>query len=213
MEPFARPLALAAFVVFAGLAGFSGLCGGPATDAFAAGPALPKAATPQEVATLLAKPPAGLEIVDLRPQAHFAEYSLPGSLNLEAGVVLTDPSLLAGTAPLVLVDADGSSAFAVAGALAQKTQRPVWALTGGLAAWWAATEKGVAVRATALTGTAAPMPGAKPGAAPAASPTPSPGQGPQTTTGGAAPGAPAPAQPPQQIPGAPKPPISKNAGC
>ena len=211
MNRVAWPLVLAVFVVlaaFAGVAPFADpLCG----DSLAAGPALPKAATPEEVAALLAKPPAGFEIIDIRPQPHFAEYSLPGSINLDAGVVLADASVLAGTGPLVLVDTDGSSAFAVAGVLAQKTRRPVWALAGGLAAWWAATEKGAAVRAMPL----ADAPAATPVAAPTAPPAPGAAPGAEQGQGlkeGSSPGAP-PGQTAPRVPGAPKPATTKNAGC
>lgn len=163
-----------------------------------AGPDLPRAAKPAEVAELLAKAPAGLEIVDLRPQAEFADYALPGSLNLDPGTALSDETLLSGQGPLLIVDKDGTTAFAVAGVLARKAKRPVIALSGGLAAWWAERELGMAVKEVPLEGGAAPAPA--PAAAPAAKPAP------------AAPGTPpAPAAP--QSPQAPQPPASKNAGC
>lgn len=159
-------------------------------------PSLPRSASPAEVAQLMAKPPAGLEIVDIRPQAEFADYALPASLNLDAAAVLADDSFATGSGPLLLVDKNGTQAFAVAGVLAQKTSRPVLVLTGGLAAWWAAQEKGLAVKEVPLTDQPAPVP-----AAPA-------GQGAPTQP--AAPQTPAPASPENP---APHPPAAKSAGC
>ena len=228
-------LSLAAALLLAALGLMAGL-------ALAGGPALPKAVSAEELAALMAKPPAGLEIVDIRPAAQFADYSLPGSLNLEAAVVLADESLLGGSGPLVLVDKDGSQAFAVAGVLAQKATRPVMALSGGALAWWAFKEKGVAVREVPLSGatptggspgaapttpaagTAKPAPGAPVGStgAPASGP-PAPGL-PLPAGSPVAPSAPQPPATPQAIPGSqpgqaptppatPQPPTAKSAGC
>ncbi|MFP5223280.1 MAG: rhodanese-like domain-containing protein [Acidobacteriota bacterium] len=168
-------------------------------------PALPRSASPAEVAQLMAKPPAGLEIVDIRPQAEFADYALPASLNLDAAAVLADDSFATGSGPLLLVDKNGTQAFAVAGVLAQKTSRPVLVLTGGLSAWWAAQEKGLAVKEVPLTD--------QPASAPAPAPAPA---GPAGPAGPATPGAPqpaAPASPASPENPAPQPPAAKSAGC
>jgi len=165
-------------------------------------PALPRSASPAEVAQLMAKPPAGLEIVDLRPQAEFADYALPASLNLDAAAVLADDSFASGNGPLLLVDKNGTQAFAVAGVLAQKTSRPVLVLTGGLAAWWAAQEKGLAVKEVPLAD--------QPSPAPAPASTPVGPAGPASPAQPAAPQAPAPASPENP---APQPPAAKSAGC
>lgn len=162
-------------------------------------PALPRSASPAEVAQLLAKPPAGLEIVDIRPQTEFADYALPASLNLDAASVLADDSFATGSGPLLLVDKNGTQAFAVAGVLAQKTSRPVLVLTGGLSAWWAVQEKGMAVKEVPLTDQPAPSPASAP-AGPDTPGTPQP----------AAPQTPAPASPDNP---APQPPAAKSAGC
>jgi rhodanese-related sulfurtransferase len=105
-------------------------------------PGTPRAASPEDVARIMAKPPAGLEIVDVRPPAEYADYALPGSLNLDSATVLADESLLSGAGPLLLVDKDGALAFALAGALAPRASRPVMAMTGGLEAWWNGQELG-----------------------------------------------------------------------
>ena len=165
-------------------------------------PALPRSASPAEVAQLMAKPPAGLEIVDIRPQAEFADYALPASLNLDAAAVLADDSFASGSGPLLLVDKNGTQAFAVAGVLAQKTSRPVLVLTGGLAAWWAAQEKGMAVKEVPLADQ--PSPAAAPASTPAGP------AGPATPTQPAAPQTPAPGSPENP---APQPPAAKSAGC
>jgi len=156
----------------------------------AKGPDLPGAAQPEEAARLLAAPPAGLDVVDIRPPAEFADYALPGAMNLDPATVLADETLLAGSGPLLLVDKDGTAAFVVAGALARKASRPVLALKGGMQAWWAARELGLAVRETPL------------GDAPSATPA-----FPANPAGESAPSAPTPSGP------APQAPASKNAGC
>lgn len=193
MKCIPRLLVLAVLVVLAGLC-----------DVQAKEPDLPRAASPREVAQLLAKPPAGLEIVDIRPPAEFSDYALPGSLNLDAATVLADESLLTGTGPLLVVDKDGSRAFAVAGVLAQRASRPVLALTGGLSAWWAAMELGAVVKETPLPGVPAQAPGTLP--AKSTGPAkPAPGAAPVPGT----PDAPSPAAPSP----APQTPASKGAGC
>ena len=146
MKRFPRLFLLAALLATPFAAQFA--LAGPAK---ATSPDLPKAASPGEVAQLMAKPPTGLEIVDIRPAAEFSDYALPGSLNLDPAAVLADESLLAGTGPLLLVDKDGTRAFAVAGALAQKGSRQVVVLKGGLVAWWTAKELGLAVKDIPLT--------------------------------------------------------------
>ena len=186
MTPYPRLFAFAVLLALA-LASLTG-------DAMAKSAGLPKPASPDETAQLLAKPPAGFEIVDIRTQGEFTDYALPGSFNLEPEAVLADESLQTGDGPILLVDKDGTRAFAVAGVLSQKSSRPVLVLKGGLDAWWAAREKGVAVKETPLGNapvpTAAPAQDKTPGAAPA-------------------PGSPVPAP----APAVPQPPASKNAGC
>jgi len=191
---------------------------GLSAAALAKGPDMPRAAAPDEVAAMLAKPPAGLEIVDIRPEPEFADYSLPGSINIDAASVLADESFLSAAGPLLLVDKDGATAMAVAGALAQKTGRPVLVLRGGLSGWWAARELGLAVKEVPLgqEAPAAAMPNAAPPAAspapgkqgapaqPAPAPAPAPVPAPATPGAPAAPGTPG---------DAPQPPANKSAGC
>ncbi|WP_272881652.1 rhodanese-like domain-containing protein [Fundidesulfovibrio soli] len=203
-----RPLLLLVLAAALGLA--------PRTPALAKEQDLPRAAAPDEVAAMLAKPPAGLEIVDIRPQGEFSDYALPGSMNIEASAVLGDESFLSAPGPLLLVDKDGTTAMAVAGALAQKTARPVLVLRGGLAGWWEARELGLAVKEVPLN-QAAPTSAPAPAAAPAQGPAQgAPAkQAPPAQPAPPAPAAPGqPGQPGQPGPGdVPQPPASKSAGC
>jgi rhodanese-related sulfurtransferase len=181
-----RLLAIAVFIALV-LATLSG-------ESLAKNAALPKPVSPDEAAQLLAKPPAGFEIVDIRPQGEFVDYALPGSINLEPDAVITDESLQSGDGPILLVDKDGTKAFSVAGVLSQKSSRPVLVLKGGITAWWEAKEKGMAVKETPLGNAPAPASAPTQEKTPATSP---------------APGAP----PPTPAPQAPQPPASKSAGC
>ncbi|MBU1902961.1 MAG: MBL fold metallo-hydrolase [Proteobacteria bacterium] len=98
---------------------------------------LPDRISAQELKRLIMDLPGTFEILDLRPSAHFADYSLPGSKNIHVAEALSDPGYLVGAGPLILVDRDGSIAMAVGGVLSQKTERPVKVLYGGLEAYWA----------------------------------------------------------------------------
>ena len=80
--------------------------------------------------------PDTFDLVDIRPPEHFADYSLPGSINVDVAELLYDPAYLTGAGPLIVVDRDGSLAMMVAGILSQKTQRAIKALYGGLDAYW-----------------------------------------------------------------------------
>jgi hydroxyacylglutathione hydrolase len=98
--------------------------------------------SPAELKRTLMDLPGSIQVVDVRPAAHFADYNLPGSLNANMADVLANPAYLEGNAPLVIVDRDGSLAMMVAGILSQKTQRRVIALHGGLQAYWAESDLG-----------------------------------------------------------------------
>ena len=118
--------------------------------------------------------PGSYQVVDVRPAAHFADYSLPGSQNAAIADLLSNPAYLEGTAPLVVVDRDGSLAMMVAGILSQKTERRVIALHGGLQAYWAESDLGSLITpgmlpASPVITAARPQPAAavKPSATPA----------------------------------------------
>jgi glyoxylase-like metal-dependent hydrolase (beta-lactamase superfamily II)/rhodanese-related sulfurtransferase len=166
----------------------------PTLSAAGAGPGVAAAPTravrlPDRIAAadlkrVLMDLPGTVEIVDVRPAAQYADFSLPGSMNADIADVIANPAYLNGAVPLVIVDRDGSLAMAVGGILSQKTPRPVKVLFGGLEAYW--NESGTA-----------PSPAAA--ASPMAAPTFKP-----------APPAPAPVAPASATPAPPK---KKSAGC
>jgi glyoxylase-like metal-dependent hydrolase (beta-lactamase superfamily II)/rhodanese-related sulfurtransferase len=145
---------------------------------------LPQRVSTAELKRMLMDLPGMFEIVDVRPTAHFADFSLPGSINASIAEVIANPAYLNGTAPLIIVDRDGSLAMVVAGILSQKTARPIQALYGGLEAYW--------------NNSAMPLP-------PATS-TPVPIVKPVVPM-------PAPENPPAPKPATPNPPKKKSAGC
>ncbi|HRZ86557.1 MAG TPA: rhodanese-like domain-containing protein, partial [bacterium] len=100
---------------------------------------LPEQIDAAALARSLSDLPGTLEIVDIRPAAHFADYAIPGSRNADIAEVMKDPSYLAGSVPLVIVDRDGSVAMAVGGVLSQKTKREIKVLYGGVEAFWKAS--------------------------------------------------------------------------
>lgn len=160
----------------------------------AKGPELPRAVSPAELSAMLTKPEPGIEIVDIRPAAEFADYTLPGAQNADAVTLLADPAYLSGSGPLVLLDKEGATAMALGGVLSQTSSRPIVVLKGGLAAWWAERELGQVAKETPLQ--AAPVVKGAPGAAPSpAAPSSSP------------------PSPGDSAPQAPQPPAAKNAGC
>ncbi len=148
---------------------------------------LPERICAAELNRLMLDLPGTYDLVDIRPAQMFADYSLPGAVNVEIADLISNPAWLTGAGPLIIVDRDGSLAMAVAGILSQKTQRPIKAVFGGLDAYWSQAQ-----------------PGATPAApsAPAAPAVTSPRTTPSTT--------PAPAAPARPVP---TPPTKKSAGC
>jgi len=110
------------------------------TTALAA-PAVQSVTLPQRIAAaelkrMLLDLPGMFEIVDVRPPAPYADFSLPGSINASIADVIANPAYLKGVVPLIIVDRDGSLAMAVGGILSQKTRRSIRVLYGGLEAYW-----------------------------------------------------------------------------
>jgi len=108
--------------------------------------------------------PGTIEIVDIRPASHFADYNLPGSRNVDIVDLIQNPSYLTGVGSLVIVDRDGSLSMMAAGILSQKTPRRIKALFGGLDAYWSESDFGAGAQ---------PIMGPQPpiGTLPAAAPT------------------------------------------
>lgn len=144
---------------------------------------LPQRIAAAELKRMLMDLPGTFEIVDVRPPAQYADFSLPGSINADIADVIANPAYLNGTVPLIIVDRDGSLAMAVGGILSQRTQRSIRVLYGGLEAYW--------------NDSAAPLP-AVPASVPAVKPS-APRQ--------------APATPAAPTPAAPETPKKKSAGC
>ncbi len=97
---------------------------------------LPERICQAELKRLMMDLPGTFELVDIRPPQMFSDYSLPGSRNVDMAELTNNPAYLIGTGPLIIVDRDGTLAMAVGGILAQKTQRQIKVLFGGLEAYW-----------------------------------------------------------------------------
>jgi len=102
---------------------------------------LPELLTASTLHAMTSGSPGALDLVDIRQPDQFADYHVPGSRNVVASDVISNPAFLNGTIPLVLIDRDGMTAMAVAGILSQRTERPIQVLAGGLEAFWSATKK------------------------------------------------------------------------
>jgi rhodanese-related sulfurtransferase len=149
---------------------------------------LPERLAAAELKRLLMDLPGTFEIVDVRPPAQFADFSLPGSVSADIADVIANPAYLNGDVPLILVDRDGSLAMAAGGILSQKTRRPIKVLYGGLEAYWSGSDSPFP------SGTPIPIP------APGAAVRPSVVE-------------PAPAAPAAPAPAVPQTPKKKSAGC
>lgn len=152
-----------------------------AAPAAPAGPAmmLPEVIEAGALATAMMDAPRLYSIVDVRTPWQFAEYHLPGAVNVAPeGVAAHVKSLPAGSR-VVIADRDGSVAFSVAGAVLHElgaSAPSVRVLSGGTATYWNQVELGgAAPHNTAPTGNVATQPAAPAApAAPAPAPTPAP---------------------------------------
>ncbi len=97
---------------------------------------LPQRITATELKLMMIDLPGTFEIVDVRPRASYADFSLPGSVNATIKDVIANPVYRNGVVPLIIVDRDGSLAMAVGGILSQKTRRSIRVLYGGMEAYW-----------------------------------------------------------------------------
>jgi rhodanese-related sulfurtransferase len=88
--------------------------------------------SPEDLAKRLMDLPGTLDVVDIRPAWQYAEYHLPGSVNVPVQELMANPAFLNDKRPLVIVCRDGSISAAVGGALVQKSQRPIRFLNGGV---------------------------------------------------------------------------------
>jgi rhodanese-related sulfurtransferase len=97
---------------------------------------LPERISPESLKRLLVDLPGTFDLVDIRPPTGFADFNLPGSINVNIADIIHNPAYLTGVGPLIILDRDGSLAMAVGGILSQKTNRPIKVLHGGLEAYW-----------------------------------------------------------------------------
>ena len=131
-----------------------------------------------ELKRLLMDLPGTFDLLDIRPSFQFADYNLPGSVNVDIADLLYNPAYLTGAGPLIVVDRDGSLAMMVAGILSQKTQRTIKALYGGLQEYWRESEMTGVAAGRASPGTGSSLPQASPArpGTPARAPSPAPAQ-------------------------------------
>ncbi|MBN2588865.1 MAG: MBL fold metallo-hydrolase [Sedimentisphaerales bacterium] len=110
--------------------------------------ALPERICARELKRLMMDLPGTFQIVDIRPKEMFDDYSIPGSQNVDIVEIVSNPSYLVETSPLIIVDRDGSYAMAIGGILSQKTSRPIKVLYEGLESYWMESD---------FSGTSVPM--------------------------------------------------------
>ena len=125
--------------------------------------ALPEPIEPTMLAKVLAEQPGAYDVIDLRPTAQFAEWTIPGAKNVRIDTLAAHLAALPADARVVLVDRDGTHAFAVAGALMARQPRVLRVLYGGLQRF----------HRDVVLGSGAPMPTAATNP-PATTPTPTP---------------------------------------
>jgi rhodanese-related sulfurtransferase len=123
--------------------------------------------------------PDTIEVVDIRPAWQYAEYHIQAAANATPAAVLSGAAYLEGKRPLVLVCRDGFVSAAVGGALAQKSQRPIKVLDGGMARYYDEVVRPKGIVSDRPTGGAPPAASPAPVAPPATqSPTPAAPQAP-----------------------------------
>jgi hydroxyacylglutathione hydrolase len=104
-----------------------------------AGFEVPEPIEPAQLALLLFDQPQSYAVVDVRPAWQFAEYHLPGAANVALDALQSHLEALPRSARIVLVDRDGTVAWAIAGALSARMgdeARSLRVLAGGTARFW-----------------------------------------------------------------------------
>jgi hydroxyacylglutathione hydrolase len=128
-----------------------------------AAPASGKLALPEPIdggmlQKVLLEQPGAYTVLDLRPAWQFAEWTLPGAANVAPDALLAHLAKLPADARVVLVDRDGSLAFAAAGAAMAQQPRLLRALHGGLMRYHREQALGASSPAPAPTPPTAPAP-------------------------------------------------------
>ncbi|PKN58017.1 MAG: MBL fold metallo-hydrolase [Deltaproteobacteria bacterium HGW-Deltaproteobacteria-14] len=143
-----------------------------------AGPAmaLPEVIAPAALATALMDAPRLYTLLDVRAPWQFAEYHLPGAVNVAPEAVAAQVRALPAASRVVILDRDGTIAYAIAGAVLGElgaSAPSVRVLSGGTAAYWQQIElSGGSAGAMAVPASYAPT--AAPTTAPAPTPAPAP---------------------------------------
>lgn len=149
--------------------------GGGAAIAADAPLALPEPIDAAMLRKVLLDQPDAYVLLDLRPATQFAEWTLPSARNVRPADLAAAVAALPADARIVLLDRDGTLAFAVAGAvMARQPQRLLRVLHGGLMAWPHGLDD------LGQTSTS-PSPSASTATMPAAAPTPPPTSAPAAT--------------------------------
>ncbi|MFC1601172.1 rhodanese-like domain-containing protein [Candidatus Sumerlaeota bacterium] len=97
---------------------------------------LPEQMGAQDLARRMMDLPGTVDVVDIRPAWQFAEYSIPGTVNISVQQIMSSPAYLNDRRPLIIVCRNGSVSSSVAGALVQKTPRPIRFLSGGVTRYY-----------------------------------------------------------------------------
>jgi hypothetical protein len=110
---------------------------------------LPEPVDAASVLRAIADRPQDHVVVDVRPAWQFAEWRVPSSVNVAPGALTAHLAALPAHVRVVIVDRDGTLAFAVAGAIgANVPQRPLRVVLGGVQACYAAAAFGTPVPTT-----------------------------------------------------------------
>jgi len=130
---------------------------------------VPEPIEPAQLAALLLDQPQNYAIVDVRPAWQYSEYHVPGAVHVDQAAVLAHVKSLPKNARVVFVDRDGTSAWAVAGAVSavlHPEARALRVLAVPPARFWRDVE--IAGQAPRAAQGAQPVPAAAP--SPAATP-------------------------------------------
>lgn len=104
---------------------------------------LPEPIEPTQLADLLRDQPSSYAVVDVRPAWQFREYHVPGATNIDPNAVLAHVRSLPKSARVVLVDRDGTVAWAVGGAMSAALgpeSRLLRVVAGGTVRFWREVE-------------------------------------------------------------------------
>jgi rhodanese-related sulfurtransferase len=113
----------------------------PASSGTSAALPLPEPIEPQTLARALADQPQSYLVLDVRPASAFAEFHLPGAQAVTPEQALEQARAADARTRIIVVDRDGTIAWAAAGVIAHlQKDRVVRVLDGGLARWWREVE-------------------------------------------------------------------------